>query len=113
MRLHNFYTGCERIFKLIAKKVDTTLSQDSDWHKRLLNQIALEVPGIRPAVISYEIRKDLEALLYFRHIVNVDSDKLNPKRLEELIKLAVELHPKFASEIGAFTAFLTEVSNHA
>jgi hypothetical protein len=81
LRLHNFYTGCERIFKLIAKKVDTTLSQDSDWHKGLLNQIALAIPGIRPAVISHEIKKALEMFLYFRHIVNVDNYKFNAERL--------------------------------
>jgi hypothetical protein len=79
----------------------------------LLNQIALEIPGIRPAVISHEIRKDLEMFLYFRHTVNVDSNKLNPQRLEELIKLAVELHPKFAKEIRAFTVFLMAAFNQA
>ncbi len=112
LRLHNFYTGCERIFKLIATEVNGVLSQSLDWHKRLLNQVALEVAGIRPAVISAETRNDLEELLNFRHVVrNIYSFELKPQRVEELVKLTTKLYPKFAKEIDAFTAFLVEVYN--
>ncbi len=114
LRLHNFYTGCERIFKLIATEVNGVLSQSLDWHKRLLNQVALEVAGIRPAVISTETRKDLEELLNFRHIVrNIYAYELKPERVEELVKLAIALYPRFAKEIAVFTAFLMDVFNQA
>jgi uncharacterized protein YutE (UPF0331/DUF86 family) len=114
LRLHNFYTGCERIFKLIATEVNGVLSQSLDWHKRLLNQVALEVAGIRPAVISAETRRDLEALLNFRHVVrNIYAFELKPERVEELVKLTIALYPKFAKEIGIFTAFLMDVFNQA
>jgi uncharacterized protein YutE (UPF0331/DUF86 family) len=114
LRLHNFYTGCERIFKLIATEVNGVLSQSLDWHKRLLNQVALEVAGVRPAVISAETRKDLEELLNFRHVVrNIYAYELKPERVEELVKLTITLYPKFAKEIEAFTAFLMDVFNQA
>jgi uncharacterized protein YutE (UPF0331/DUF86 family) len=114
LRLHNFYTGCKRIFKLIATEVNGVLSQSLEWHKRLLNQVALEVAGIRPAVISTATRKDLEELLYFRHVVrNIYAFELKPERVEELVKLTITLYPKFAREIGAFTAFLMDVFNQA
>lgn len=114
LRLHNFYTGCERIFKLIAAEVNGVLSQSLDWHKRLLNQVALEVVGIRPAVISAETRKDLEELLIFRHVVrNIYAYELKPERIEELVKLTITLYPKFAKEIGIFTTFLMDVFNQA
>ncbi|MCI0691533.1 hypothetical protein L0337_05940 [candidate division KSB1 bacterium] len=114
LRLHNFYTGCERIFKLIATEVNGVLSQSLDWHKRLLNQVALEVAGIRPAVISAETRKDLEELLNFRHVVrNIYAFELKPERIEELVKLTIVLYPRFVKEIGVFTAFLMDVFNQA
>jgi uncharacterized protein YutE (UPF0331/DUF86 family) len=114
LRLHNFYTGCERIFKLIATEVNGVLSQSLDWHKRLLNQVALEVAGIRPAVISAETRKGLEELLNFRHVVrNIYAFELKPARVEELVKLAIGLYPRVAQEIGVFTAFLSDVYNQA
>ena len=69
LRLHNFYTGCERIFKLIASEVNGGVPHELDWHKRLLTQVALEIDGIRPAVISPQTRKNLEELLRFRHVV--------------------------------------------
>jgi hypothetical protein len=43
LRLHNFYTGCERIFRLIAAEVNGGVPKDLDWHKRLLTQVGLEI----------------------------------------------------------------------
>jgi len=51
LRLHNFYTGCERIFKLIAPDVNDYIPESRDWRKRLLTQMSLEVEDIRPPVI--------------------------------------------------------------
>lgn len=39
LRLHNFYTGCERIFKRIVAEVNGIALQDLAWHKRLLKQM--------------------------------------------------------------------------
>lgn len=110
LRLHNFYTGCERIFKLIAKEVNGVLSQDFDWHKRLLSQMALEIPHHRPAVISTATRTALEELLGFRHIVrNLYVYELKPERVEELVNVALNLHPRLAQEIKNFIAFLENI----
>lgn len=114
LRLHNFYTGCERIFKLIASEVNGILSQNLGWHKRLLNQVALEVPGIRPAVVSPATRTVLEELLNFRHVIrNIYGFELKPERIEELVALAVAVFPQFAGEIETFNAFLLEMSKQS
>jgi hypothetical protein len=56
----------------------------------------------------------LEELLNFRHVVkNIYAYELKPERVEELVKLAIALYPKFAKEIGIFTAFLMDVFNQA
>lgn len=52
LNLHGFYSGCERIFTHIAETVDGNLPRGADWHRLLLQQMKMEVPSVRPAVIS-------------------------------------------------------------
>jgi hypothetical protein len=111
LRLHNFYTGCERIFKLIASEVNGSVSHELDWHKRLLTQVALEIEGIRPAVISPQTRKVLEELLRFRHVVrNIYGFELDADRIEDLINLATSIFPRFQKEVEKFIAYLMTIS---
>ena len=114
LRLHNFYTGCERIFKLIVSEVNGGVPHELDWHKRMLTQVSLEIEDIRPAVISLKTRKDLEELLRFRHIVrNIYGFELKPERIETLISLATSLFPRFTKEIENFMTFLIGIYNEA
>ncbi len=114
LRIHNFYTGCERIFKLIASEVNGGPPHEADWHKRLLNQVALDVDTIRPAVISRQTKTGLEELLRFRHIVrNIYGFELAPDRIAHLIDLTLRLYPRFAQELDTFFEFLTKVYEEA
>lgn len=110
LRLHNLYTGCERIFKRIVAEVNGIALQDLDWHKRLLNQMALEIKEVRPAIITPETRRDLEALLRFRHVVrNFYGYELVPERIEPLVSLCVALYPRFVHEVEDFITFLNGI----
>jgi len=60
LRLHNLYTGLERIFKLVAAEINGGATESVDWHKRLLAQMSPEVADSRPALISEVTRKALE-----------------------------------------------------
>ncbi len=114
LRLHNFYTGCERIFKLIVSEVNGGVPHELDWHKRMLTQVSLEIEDIRPAVISLKTRKDLEELLRFRHVVrNIYRFELKPERIETLIDLTISLFPRFTKEVENFMAFLIGIYNGA
>ena len=114
LRLYNFYTGCERIFKLIVTEVNGSISHELDWHKRLLTQVSLEIDGIRPAVISLQTRKDLEELLRFRHVVrNIYGFELDANRIENLMDLATGIYPSFKTEIEKFVTFLKAIFNEA
>ncbi len=44
---------------------------------------------------------------------NFYTGELKPERVEELVKLTLALYPRFAKEIGVFTAFLMDVFNQA
>jgi len=107
LRLHNFYTGCERIFSLIASEVNGGAPHEGDWHKRLLNQIALGIDDIRPAVISKQTKTDLEELLRFRHIVrNIYGFELSADRVAHLIDHTIGFYPRLAQELNTFIDFL-------
>lgn len=54
LNLHGFYSELERLFELIAKRVDQNLPSGGTWHRDLLNQMAQDVRELRPAVISQE-----------------------------------------------------------
>jgi len=107
LNLHDFYSGLERIFEHIASGVDRSIPSEHDWHRELLRQMAAEIPGLRPQVISRETADAVDEYLRFRHVVrNVYAFELHPERIE---RLASDLGPAFdqaRSELLAFAAFL-------
>ena len=66
--LHDFYTGIEKIFETIAKEVDNRLPMGEEWHSELLHQMTLNIPGLRPPVITATMEKKLREYLGFRHL---------------------------------------------
>ena len=69
LNLHGFYTGVEHIFEDIARTLENSVPSGSDWHVDLLTQMAGEIEGIRPAVISRETRTCLDEYRGLHHVV--------------------------------------------
>ena len=109
LNLHGFYSGFERLFTHIAETIDGDLPHAEDWHRRLLQQMKTEVPGVRPAVISTEMGEILEELRKFRHVVrNVYTHHLDPARLKKLVEGSSKSFAQLNAEISAFAAFLEQ-----
>ena len=107
LNLHSFYSGLEHIFEKIASLVDESVPTGSNWHQELIRQMSIEVSGVRPAVISAELRIALEEYRGFRHIVrNVYTYQLNPEKLEQLISMLRETFSRTERELLAFAKFL-------
>jgi hypothetical protein len=66
--LHDFYTGVEKVLENIAKEIDQRVPMGEEWHSELLYQMTLDIPGLRPPVISTHIEKRLREYLGFRHL---------------------------------------------
>ena len=49
--IHTIYGVIENYFLRISKFFENSLPQDS-WHKTLVERMALEIPGVRPALIT-------------------------------------------------------------
>jgi hypothetical protein len=105
--LHSFYNGLEKIFKLIALDIDKSLPQDSEWHKALLNQMAMEIPQLRPALISEQTNNILDEYLAFRHLIrNIYTHKIIPTKMKRLVDNLQQVFEQIQLELLAFVKFL-------
>lgn len=101
--LENFYMGVERIFVLIAKEIDKTTPSGESWHIQLLKQMYLDVPSIRPAVISQESYEMLNEFRGFRHVArSLYAYDLEPQRVIELGHKLSPCYDNFKVDIEIF-----------
>jgi uncharacterized protein YutE (UPF0331/DUF86 family) len=106
LKLHNFYTGCDRIFQIIASELNGGKPSSYDWHRRLLERMALS-QDYRPPVITAETLTHLKDYLAFRHIVrNIYGFELDFDRLESLVQNYFKVHQDFLRDIQNFITWL-------
>lgn len=107
--LQSFYQGLERVFEIIAKSIDRSLPTGEKWHKMLLDQMADEVVGIRPAVISMETKQALDDFRMFRHLAhNIYTFNLDPRRIKTLIEKLPETMGLIGQDLSLFAGFLEQ-----
>lgn len=110
LKLHNFYTGCERIFQLIVSELNGSLPSSFDWHKRLLNRMSIEREGL-PAVLTSDTVVRLNEYLGFRHIVrNLYGFELDPNRLEKLVENYPSVWHQVNFELREFINWLRQLA---
>lgn len=101
--LHDMYSAMEKMFRIIARDLDGKLPDGAEWHNELLIQMSIPLAGIRPAVISKELRTLLSEFLAFRHVFrNVYGFNLAPERLDLLLKKVPDLCKQFKDEMVNF-----------
>jgi hypothetical protein len=106
LKLHNFYTGCERIFQLIASDLNGGLPSGFDWHKRLLQRMTMTYSD-RPPVLKPETAHQLEEFLGFRHVVrNVYGFELDTDRIQRLLDRYQSTWSQVSEDIQAFIQWL-------
>jgi hypothetical protein len=106
LKLHNFYTGCERIFQLVVSELNGGVPSGSDWHRRLLDRMKAEREG-RPAVISIALASRLQEYLGFRHVVrSLYGYELDPDRIAKLVDNYSGVWLQFEQEVQGFVLWL-------
>lgn len=110
LNMHDVYSGFERMFKQIAATVDGNVPNGGEWHRELLEQMGLNLPKVRPPVLTSDSIEQLDEYLRFRHVVrNVYTFSFDPERISRLVK---ELKPSFdhiRQELLTFANFLEQV----
>jgi hypothetical protein len=108
----DFYSGAERIFRRIADTINGGMPKGESWQQELLNDMKLDMPELRPAVISEKTYKLLLNFIAFRHkfrnigLLNFDFEEM--KKIE--IKFP-EAHTKFKADLEAFLIFVDKLAN--
>lgn len=111
LSLHGFYSGAERILEWIARQVDGALPQGPAWHRELLGQMTLDVPGVRPPVLQKATAKQLEEYLGFRHVVrNLYTWELDTTKVKQLINRLPHTLPAVEKDLETFGRFLEAAS---
>lgn len=106
---HDFYNGCERIFKKIAIELNSGYEDSEKWHKSLLYRMTIPMEGIRPRVISDELAADLDEFLAFRHLFrNIYGFELKGDRIDYLADKFDRIVETFRKEIEEFLVFLRQ-----
>ncbi len=101
-----FYTCLETFLFRVSQEFENKLSKDQ-WHKELLQKMALNIPGIRDRVISETTKNQLSEILLFRHFkryyFNFDYDW---EKLDLIESKYRQVYSPLRSEIQSFIEFL-------
>ena len=107
LNLHDSYAGLERLLVQIATIVDGSPPTGPEWHRHLLRQMGVELPQLRPRVLSPEAIQALDEYLRFRHVVrNIYTFEFDPERIERLVQRLRPCMERAQAELLAFAAFL-------
>lgn len=105
------YLLAENVLKTIAREFEGVPS-GPEWHKRLLDRARLDIPGIRPPIISDATRAALDPLRDFRHVIrNVYGMRIDPVRARQRAEQARRALPAFEADIAAFCRFLDALAS--
>jgi len=109
--LHDFYTGIEKVFRRIAPELNGGLPEGDAWHRQLLDNMAMEIPTVRPAVISKTTAASLDEFLRFRHLFrNVYGFELDGERVVRLCAQVPAAWATVREEFRAFLGFLEQLA---
>jgi len=108
--LHDFYVAAEYIFETVARNLDDLSPTGPEWHRELLRQMTLSVPGIRPALLTTETADRLDEFRAFRHVFrNVYGFNLSSQRLQELLRALPDTVSRLEEEVNEFIADMQEI----
>ena len=111
LNIHGFYVGLERIFTLVAQRIDASLPGGPNWHQDLLRQMTAEMPGVRAAVLSPDLFPALDRYRGFRHVVrNVYAYVLDPRLVAVLVDDLPETSDRVRVQLEAFADALEAIA---
>jgi len=101
VNLHGWYTAFETVLERIARLLDQSMPSGPSWHVELLEQMRVDIPGLRPALIAPEALGPLHELRKFRHffrnayVLEMDPAKVRA-RARDLEAIAADVANRLA-----------------
>jgi hypothetical protein len=111
LNVHGFYAGLERIFTLVAERVDGSLPSGPNWQQDLLRQMTAEMPGVRAAILSPDLFPTLDRYRGFRHVVrDVYACVLDLRLVAVLVEDLPEATALVRAQLAAFADVLEAIA---
>jgi len=105
----DFYTCVETFLFRVSQEFENNLKKEQ-WHKDLLQKMSLQIPNIRPALLSKTTSQLLSELLQFRHFRRYYFDfDYDWEKLELIEKKYLKAHPLLKEDIQNFITFLQNI----
>jgi hypothetical protein len=109
--LHHAYGAVEAALARVSRVIERGLPAGSDWHAALLHVMTLDIPGVRPAVLSRLSATALRKLLAFRHFFrHAYAAEWDLEQLTGLRLTALEAAPGIAADLAAFDDVLGQLA---
>ena len=110
--LHHYYTGIESVFERISKAFDGGLTSGGDYHRELLRSMTIEIPDIRPRIISRDLAEELDEYRRFRHMFRHSyGSELRWSKMKPLAKGIDSLTKVLIERISEFMLFVEKLSD--
>lgn len=110
--VHDFYCCVEKIFKRVVTTMDEDMPSERSWHIDLLIRMTLDIPDIRPKVISTPLKEELREYLQFRHVFrNIYGFELKWAVILPLIENIENIFLSIQKELTEFILFLKSIEN--
>ncbi len=110
--IHSLYGVLENYFLRVSKYFENSLPPDR-WHQSLVEKMRLEIPGVRPAVITdpehYRSVREMRAFRHkFRHLYGEDLDPEKTRRVQAHVIYFLGEFPRIHEE---FTGKLRSIAD--
>lgn len=108
--LHDFYVAAENIFETVAREIDEKPPAGEHWHRELLLQMTLDIPEVRPPLLSKETASRLDEFRAFRHVFrNVYGFNLSSEKIVDLLNKFPHTAGCLEREVYAFIKTMREI----
>lgn len=110
--IHNFYGLCEQAFERIRGLFAVPITRPERYHEELLHQMTLDIPHVRPAVITTALRDQLDELRRFHHLFrHAYMLSLDRQRVLGLAERVVSASAAVSEALERFQTYLVELAD--
>lgn len=111
--IHNVYNGIEDILLSLARDIDDAVPTGPSAHQDVLDQMAAEISGTRPALLDPDLYEALTEIKGFRHLVRHRYGfDLKPEKIAENLALLRKTFPVFLAAVTALEKTMKGGDDH-
>lgn len=102
-QVHNLYCAAEDLLKLVARAFENQIGAGGDWHRVILLRLIEPIEGVRPALLSEETFRVMNALRGFRHFIRHGyGAEIEVTQLKVNLELAIRLKELLFTDVDRF-----------